>query len=1457
MSDLLHTTQRPEKPNAQPNAKQRRPMRIVGIVVLSVAAFVLIVLSGAALYSTTDDFQRRVGGAAVNALEDATGGRVELGHISLNVWRLAIEVDGLTIHGTEPAGEMPYLSAAKILVNVKINTFLTHIRGLGAQSHIGLNLLRVEQPRVHLIVDKDGKTNQPVPKHPSRGNEPIQHTLLDLQAGKVELVDGLAVLNQRAIPFDLAAKNLQAEAHYIAPGDRYGMSVDLGDLQTKMAAQPEVHSRLQVAAELGRDSAKLTRFDFQSGAATHLLASGNIEHFANPEWQTSVKGGIDLKQLSYLADVAGLNAGRVDLELHGHNCLVTPQAAQTAPRRGPRFWQRHKTPASSHVLPPDPDCKSGYLLLGAMKVHDAGYRDANVRFHDINGSGQLHVTPDELLFTSLVGTLPGGGEADGVLKIENWLGEVPADTAKKSPRAATARAATKTANTTAVSVGAKAPVHPSAPAKIPSAHATITATVKDIPLRTIMDTTAPENAGDLGFDTAITGPVTVEWGGSVADVNETVQVQADLKLAPTGVARKGALSNIPVSGTVLAHYDGEHQVVNIQQVQFQSPATTLNALGVLGVNQGDPLTNLQVTLQARDLGEFDQLLQTLDFNANGKKGTAAIPVVLHGTLGFVGSAKGQVRDLDVKGQLTADNLALHFGTMADVHIDSVVADAEYSPYAGVAVASSTVRRGTALLNLSGAFRPHKVVKRQAVEYDWDAETAIDATVKLASAQAADLLQIAGQQDKVPLTGTVSMDAHAAGTVHDLNGAGHVTLSNGVAYGESYQTVALQVTAQGQQINATQVQLTAHGMSVNGSGSYNLQSKRIAAQLGGNGLRLSKFDTFQKAAPNADGTLTFRASMNGTPEEPGLNAQVNLADAVVQGKTIGSLTATATSSGSDVRYELHSMLVGAQVEASGQTSLLGDYPTQAKLTLSGLDIAHAIALFAPGSVNASSKIAGTVTVSGPLKTPQKLAGTAEFQDLDVKLETVELRSAEPLRASLRDGTVTLDQVHITGPDTDLRAAGTAKVLGDDNAQGGAVHLTAEGSVNVALAHSFDKEVLSSGKISFKMAAEGRMNKPQLSGNVQVQNVNLAFDGVANGLSNMNGTLAFNEDRLDVKNLTATTGGGQLKIGGYLAYQKGLFADLSATGDVVRVRLDGLSSTATANLRLQGGPESLQLSGNVLVTRFGVGPDVDFSSFAGSSMTAPPAPDSLTNRIHMDVRVTSAPQLDFQNSFAKLAGTVDLTVRGTVAQPTVLGRIQITEGSAVFAGTKYELQRGTVTFSNPLRIDPVIDLDASARVENYDITIGVHGTVEALHPTYRSQPPLTDADIFNLLALGRTQAEAQSYQQQQQQAGADPTTDALLGGALNATVSSRVNKLFGAGSVKIDPTYVGSLGQSSARITVQEPVSKQVTLVFATNVNQTAQQLIQVQYRINQNTSVVVTRDENGVFSVVYRIRQQYR
>ncbi len=1417
----------------------------------SVLALIIAVVVGLSWYTTTDDFQSRMGKKIVSVLEDATGGRVEVQGVKFNLWHLAIEVDGLVIHGLEAPGEAPYLSADKTLVRLGITSFFVRANGSGVAAHIRLKLLRVEHPLFHLIIDKDGRTNQPTPKHPATSTEPLQDTLLDLRVREADVVNGVVLLNNRAIPFDMAARDLNAVVYYLKATDRYGIKIDLNDLRTKMEKQPEAQSKLHMEVELGRDVAELPKFEFDSGKSSVLHATATLRHFAQPEWQVAANGTLELKQVSVLTGAEGLTGGTADLVAKGHSCSTVPAPAQPHSH----FWQPKHPATPGTASSQDPDCKTGYLVVGNAKLHGGGYEDENWRLHDIDGGTQFHITPSEMLLTAMSGYLPGGGYATGDLRIANWLGEAPVVVAAS----ATTKAAVNTANKAAVSMGSKPSAHmPTAPV-VGASHAYLVAQVNAIPLRTIMEVTETKHYGDLGFDTAVTGPVNVEWGGGAANNSDTVKVDGVLKYRPTGVSRKGALNNVPVTGEAVAQYDGKREVVTIQHAIFLTPQSSTEVSGILGVNDGDPLTDLKADMTVRDLGEFDQLLQTLGFEANGKKGSAAIPVVLHGGAVFQGTVKGRAADLDWKGHFQGAQLEVKLGTELDTMIDSVVMDAEYAYNEGLAVASSTIKRGDAVLNVAGTMRPRKVLSHKGVaDYMWDGGTGVDASVQLANASVVDVLQIAGQQQKFPITGTVAVNAKTSGTLADLNGDGKLTLSKGVAYGEPYDSAVANLSIHGKQFEAAQVVLSLHGARITGNGGYDLDSKHLHGHIQGDNLVLSKFQTFAKAKPDADATLTLSADANGTMEEPGLKAKVKLAKVVVGGKALGELSADMHSDASLLLYTVQSKLVGAQIDGSGQTQLTGDYDTKAKANVSGLDIGTVIALFGSGNIKAQSTLAGTVTVSGPLKTPTNLSGTAELNNFDVKLEGVELKAEGPLKVSLKNGVATLDQVHITGQDTDMVASGTVQAFGATGPNGGKLDVKANGSVSMAIAHTLDPDILSSGKMEFTIAAGGMLKKPSLTGKVQFDNVNAAMDGVPNGLSSLNGTLIFNEDRLQVENLTGMTGGGQLKIGGFLTYKNGVYANLTATGDVVRVRLYGLSATANTNLTLQGTAQNLLLSGNVLITRFGVGPNVDFAAFSSvGGVSTPPEPNAASNKITMNVHVTSSPQLDFQNTYAKLAGTVDLTVGGSVADPSILGRIQITDGSATFAGTKYQLQRGDIYFSNPVRIDPTIDINATARVETYDVTVGLQGTMSNLKPTYRSEPPLSEADIFALLALGRTQEEAQLYQEQQVQQGSNPTTSALLGGALNATVSNRIGKLFGGGTVKIDPAFVGTLGNSTARITVQKQLSRQLSVTYATNVNSTAQQLLQGQYDLTPNVSLVVARDESGVFSVVYKIRRRYR
>ncbi|HKR28006.1 MAG TPA: translocation/assembly module TamB domain-containing protein, partial [Acidobacteriaceae bacterium] len=765
------------------------------------------------------------------------------------------------------------------------------------------------------------------------------------------------------------------------------------------------------------------------------------------------------------------------------------------------------------------------------------------------------------------------------------------------------------------------------------------------------------------------------------------------------------------------------------------------------------------------------------------------------------------------------------------------------------IAAATLMQGKTTIQISGDVHgdPDKPTELFAET------SAVHAQVQVKNADIAQWAPITGRN--LPVTGTLNLHAQASGTIGNLNGTGEISAAGGAIDGEAYRSLTSDVEFQGKEVRASNLLFALDGGQITGSGAYDFGNQTVQFNMQGSGFELAHVRRIQNEQYPITGTVVFDAHGSGPVSAPSLDATLHVRDLTLAKESTGTVDAEAHSTGRALHLHVAAHMNGSSIDLAGDTQLSGDYQTHATLNVAKFDIDPILRTFSVSGIHGSSSIDATLSVTGPLKKPKQISGDARVSELSVTLEDVPIHSQGPLHASLSGGTLRLDPLRIVGPDTDVSAQGTIAIFDQPRS----LHLHANGSVNMALAQTLDPDIISSGHVDFTVAAEGTTENPDLTGNVKFTNVNVALEDYTNGLSRMNGDLTFNQNRLQFQNVTAYSGGGLIKLGGFVTYHNGLYADLTATARGVRIRYpQGVTSTADADLRFQGTRSSMLLSGRVIVTGFAVSQTLDFASLAsgGGSVSLPPDPNSPANRVRLDVRITSAPSLEFQNSFARLAGNVELAIRGTLEQPTVLGRVTITEGSATFNGEKFQMQHGEIYFSNPIRIQPVLDITATTTVEDYNITIGLQGTTNKLNPTFRSEPPLSEQDIFSLLAMGRTQEEQQIYSTEEQQAGVNSTADALLGGALNATISNRIQKLFGGGSVRIDPTFVSGVGNATARITVTEPVSRQATLTYATNVNSTAEQLIQAEWRMTPNFSVLAVRDESGVFSLIFRLHRRY-
>ena len=234
---------------------------------------------------------------------------------------------------------------------------------------------------------------------------------------------------------------------------------------------------------------------------------------------------------------------------------------------------------------------------------------------------------------------------------------------------------------------------------------------------------------------------------------------------------------------------------------------------------------------------------------------------------------------------------------------------------------------------------------------------------------------------------------------------------------------------------------------------------------------------------------------------------------------------------------------------------------------------------------------------------------------------------------------------------------------------------------------------------------------------------------------------------MQNLTAQSGGGEIQFesGSFVGFRgAALVYRLQAAAHNVRYRSgDGVSLTMDGSMALVGTSENSVLSGSVSVTRAVFNPRADLGAMLAS--TAKPVaennPNDYLSGVQFDVHVVTAKTLEVETSLTRnIQADADVRLRGTPDRPVLLGQITVNSGQMEFFGNKYSINRGEITFDNPAKIEPNINMDLSTVVRGITVDITFWGPLNKLNFSYRSDPPLQASDIIALLAVGRTPAAA---------------------------------------------------------------------------------------------------------------------
>jgi translocation and assembly module TamB len=165
---------------------------------------------------------------------------------------------------------------------------------------------------------------------------------------------------------------------------------------------------------------------------------------------------------------------------------------------------------------------------------------------------------------------------------------------------------------------------------------------------------------------------------------------------------------------------------------------------------------------------------------------------------------------------------------------------------------------------------------------------------------------------------------------------------------------------------------------------------------------------------------------------------------------------------------------------------------------------------------------------------------------------------------------------------------------------------------------------------------------------------------------------------------------------------------------------------------------------------------------------------------------------------------------------------------------------------------VNLAVTTTIQEYNVMMRFDGPVDRLHTTFTSVPSLPPADIINLVAFGRTTESAATNPTPTGSLGAQ----SLVASQVSSQVTSRLEKVAGISQLSIDPELGRGLQNPGATIAIRQRVTGNLFFTFATDVTATQSPTIKMEYRITPRVSFSATRDQNGGFGFVTKIRRSW-
>lgn len=651
-------------------------------------------------------------------------------------------------------------------------------------------------------------------------------------------------------------------------------------------------------------------------------------------------------------------------------------------------------------------------------------------------------------------------------------------------------------------------------------------------------------------------------------------------------------------------------------------------------------------------------------------------------------------------------------------------------------------------------------------------------------------------------------------------------------------------------------------AIRARGSYEVLTDRIALEIDSDRLNLGTLGALPIPAERLGGTLEITGTLGGKSAKPEVLLALELEGASMDGVELG-----ATGSG-ELRLEWNGRDFRSEGGIEGLVQLAGggvanDGTVDLAFDVSSPDLRSLLGLLGPDALpDFEAGGQGQLLVAGAFGAGQLPVARLRVDELEVRHSGERsvrmLENLEPVLMVLEGGVVEIGSFYLGTPDgeSEVFVSGRIGLEADKS-----LELNVQSSLSASWFEPWmpDGIELVEGTVDVIGSVQGTVSEPHFDGVGELTRGKLVSTGFPATFESTEGVVLFFPGQVVLDELAARVGGGQVHAAGTVNWEESGEFDyrFQVSGDGLNFRYpEGWSIRGKTNFTLASTPSGRQLTGAldldraVYVTDVPIELDQLLRSYFEQSRVEVEEIDELLATTQLNLTVSARETLRIRNNLANLRGSADLVLRGSLAKPVVFGTVEFDpSGRLIYSGNEYEVERGLLTFANPHRLEPVIDLVAHTDLRDYDVTLSLSGTPERLNFDFISEPPLAELEVMALMTGGRPQGPKFGETRKTPGLEADNLgAESFLYGQATSLVASRFNRLFGLDQFRIVPLTSSTGDLSSARVTFGKQLSRDLFATYSYDPSETAEQILELEWSVSRSLVLVVTQNGDGTYAV---------